>query len=105
MDWWNIKVTKIDRNAFFRCGEMSQIVFPETLNDIGSSAFNRCYQLRRIVIPNGVSIIRESTFFKCSNLKVENKSFDEVIPNFPNDLFYLDPPYYMKKDFNFLRLI
>jgi hypothetical protein len=65
----NIKVTKIDRNAFFRCGEMSQIVFPETLNDIGSSAFNRCYQLRRIVIPNGVSIIRESTFFKCSNLK------------------------------------
>ena len=65
----NIKVTKINRNAFFRCGEMSQIVFPETLNDIGSSAFNRCYRLRRIVIPNGVSIIRESTFFKCSNLK------------------------------------
>ena len=65
----NITVTKIDRNAFFRCGEMSQIVFPETLNDIGSSSFNRCYQLRRIVIPNGVSIIRESTFFKCSNLK------------------------------------
>ena len=36
--------------------------------------------------------------FKCSNLRVENKSFDEVIPNFPNDFFYLDPPYYMKKD-------
>ena len=36
--------------------------------------------------------------FKCSNLKVENKSFDEVIPNFPNDLIYLDPPYYMKRD-------
>ena len=36
--------------------------------------------------------------FRCSNLKVENKPFNEVIPNFPNDLFYLDPPYYMKKD-------
>ena len=36
--------------------------------------------------------------FKCSNLKVDNKSFEEVIPNFPTDLIYLDPPYYMKKD-------
>jgi len=36
--------------------------------------------------------------FSCPNLSVENKSFDDVIPNFPNDLLYLDPPYYMKKD-------
>ena len=36
--------------------------------------------------------------FKCSRLKVDNKSFEEVIPNFPTDLIYLDPPYYMKKD-------
>lgn len=36
--------------------------------------------------------------FRCSTLNVENKSFDEVIPNFPNDMIYLDPPYYMKKD-------
>ena len=36
--------------------------------------------------------------FKCPNLEVENKSFEEVIPNFPNDLIYLDPPYYMEKD-------
>ena len=36
--------------------------------------------------------------FSCPNLSVENKSFDVVIPNFPNDMIYLDPPYYMKKD-------
>ena len=36
--------------------------------------------------------------FKCPNLRVEHKSFEEVIPNFPNDMIYLDPPYYMKKD-------
>jgi len=36
--------------------------------------------------------------FSCPNLQVENKSFDDVIPNFPNDMIYLDPPYYMKKD-------
>ena len=28
---------------------------------------------------------------------VTGKSFEEVIPNFPNDLIYLDPPYYMEK--------
>jgi DNA adenine methylase len=36
--------------------------------------------------------------FKCPNLRVENHSFEEVIPNFPNDMIYLDPPYYMEKD-------
>ena len=45
-----------------------------------------------------IKMIERVRDFKCSNLKVENKSFDEVIPNFPNDLLYLDPPYYMKKD-------
>jgi DNA adenine methylase len=36
--------------------------------------------------------------FKCNNLKVEHKSFEQVIPSFSNDFLYLDPPYYMKKD-------
>ena len=32
------------------------------------------------------------------NLEVCKASFDEIIPNYPNDLIYLDPPYYLKKD-------
>ena len=32
------------------------------------------------------------------NLEVCKASFDEVIPNYPDDLIYLDPPYYLKKD-------
>jgi DNA adenine methylase len=30
-------------------------------------------------------------------MSVECKSFDEVIPNYPNDFIYADPPYYMEK--------
>ena len=32
------------------------------------------------------------------NLHVEEQTFDQVIPNYPNDLIYLDPPYYLDKD-------
>ena len=32
------------------------------------------------------------------NLEVCKASFDEIIPNYPDDLIYLDPPYYLKKD-------
>ena len=43
-------------------------------------------------------MIERARDFKCSNLQVKNNSFEEVIPNYPNDLIYLDPPYYMEKD-------
>ena len=36
--------------------------------------------------------------YRNPNLEVCKASFDEIIPNYPNDLIYLDPPYYLKKD-------
>tara|TARA_B100001079_G_scaffold125902_1_gene107894 strand:- start:36 stop:938 length:903 start_codon:yes stop_codon:yes gene_type:complete len=36
--------------------------------------------------------------YRNPNLKVSKASFDEVIPDYPDDLIYLDPPYYLKKD-------
>ena len=36
--------------------------------------------------------------YKNPNLHVEKKSFDKVIPDFPDDLIYLDPPYYLEQD-------
>jgi len=36
--------------------------------------------------------------YRNSNLHVEEQTFDQVIPNHPNDLLYLDPPYYLDKD-------
>lgn len=36
--------------------------------------------------------------YKNKNLSVSKASFDEVIPEYKNDLIYLDPPYYLEKD-------
>ena len=36
--------------------------------------------------------------YRNSNLHVEEQTFDQVIPNYPDDLIYLDPPYYLDKD-------
>tara|TARA_A100000172_G_C3034282_1_gene107899 strand:- start:49 stop:954 length:906 start_codon:yes stop_codon:yes gene_type:complete len=42
-----------------------------------------------------VHYIRE---YRNPNLHIQKGSFEEVIPNYPNDLIYLDPPYYLEKD-------
>ena len=44
---------------------------------------------------NMISKIRN---FECSNLKVYQESFETSIPKHPNDLLYLDPPYYLQQD-------
>jgi len=44
---------------------------------------------------NMISKIRS---FECSNLKVYQESFETSIPKHPNDLLYLDPPYYLQQD-------
>ena len=36
--------------------------------------------------------------FRCPNLKVYQESFETSIPKHPNDLLYLDPPYYLQQD-------
>lgn len=36
--------------------------------------------------------------YRNPKLHVEEQTFDQVIPNYRNDLLYLDPPYYLEKD-------
>jgi DNA adenine methylase len=36
--------------------------------------------------------------FELPNLNVFNKSFEEVIPEYTEDMIYLDPPYFLEKD-------
>ena len=43
------------------------------------------------------SMIERVRDFRCPKLSVE-QGFENVIPSFPNDFLYLDPPYYMDKD-------
>lgn len=43
-------------------------------------------------------MIEKVSMFDVPKLKVECKSFEEVIPAHPNDFLYCDPPYYLEGD-------
>jgi DNA adenine methylase len=43
-------------------------------------------------------MIEKISKFKLPTLLVNQGSFENVIPNHPNDFLYLDPPYYLEKD-------
>ena len=56
--------------------------------------FSSIYLKKESLYQNSIERVRD---FKVPNMSVECKSFDEVIPSYPNDFLYCDPPYYMEK--------
>ena len=63
------KVTKINYGAFFYCGQLEKINFPESLVEIGDSAFCGCGKLKEIVIPDSVTYLGSNSFSGCRKLK------------------------------------
>ena len=47
----------ICERAFFCCGSLSSLVFPDSVTRIGNGAFNDCYYLKKLEIPDGVTRI------------------------------------------------
>tara|TARA_A100000164_G_scaffold191618_1_gene170145 strand:- start:419 stop:1573 length:1155 start_codon:yes stop_codon:yes gene_type:complete len=45
-----------------------------------------------------ISMIEKVDKFSCPTLKVEQASFEKVIPGFGKDMLYLDPPYFLPGD-------
>lgn len=62
-------VTKIGKDAFKDCVNLTNIVLPETVTEIESSAFEGCISLEYLEIPKGVKTIKSGTFYGCKNLK------------------------------------
>ena len=56
--------------------------------------FSSIYLKKESLYQNSIERVRD---FRVPNMSVDCKSFDEVIPNYPNDFLYCDPPYYMEK--------
>ncbi len=61
-------VNQIWPETFANCKNLSAIVLPDNIEDIGSSAFRGCSSLYSIVIPCGVTSIEDGTFFNCKLL-------------------------------------
>lgn len=60
--------TEIDRDAFYTCRNLTEIVIPESITYIGQYAFGFCSSLTEIVIPDKVSFITNGCFYECSSL-------------------------------------
>lgn len=62
-------VEKIGSNAFFECDKLEEIELSEGLKEIGLAAFNRCSSLKEVIIPDTVTKIDTAAFQDCADLK------------------------------------
>ncbi|MDR0447720.1 MAG: leucine-rich repeat domain-containing protein [Treponema sp.] len=56
------------RSSFFNCYELSRVVLPSSLTEIGDYAFSGCERLTDIIIPPRVTSIGNGAFFECKSL-------------------------------------
>ena len=61
-------VTVIAENAFYKCKNLKEIIFPSTLREVGERAFFRCTGLAALRLPEGLEIIGVDAFAFCDGL-------------------------------------
>ena len=64
-----MKVRSIDMFAFVDCINLTNIVIPEGVTDIGISAFKGCSRLTSIVLPKSIKNIHYRAFEGCFALE------------------------------------
>lgn len=62
-------VTHIEVHAFDACAGLESVSLPSSLKDIGYAAFGGCIALESVTIPNGVKNIESDSFNGCRELK------------------------------------
>lgn len=68
-------VTSIANSAFYRCSNLKNVAFSDSVMSIGDYAFSGCSSLTSVIMPNSMTSIGENVFRDCSNLK--NVTFSE----------------------------
>ncbi|PXA02865.1 hypothetical protein DDZ13_14945 [Coraliomargarita sinensis] len=63
-------VTAIGDLAFYRCTNLTSIVFPQNLNSIGASAFAYCTSLTDLQLPESLITIGRGGFSDCTSLRI-----------------------------------
>lgn len=73
-------VTSIEPDAFYKCDQITSLVFPNTLKSIGYMSFYRCKSLTQITIPNQVNFIDGYAFIGCTRLNTIEFKGTTIIP-------------------------
>ena len=63
-------VTEIWDAAFYLCGNLSKITFPEGLQKVGNYAFMKCENLTDFTLPDSLTAIGNDAFSYCDSLTV-----------------------------------
>lgn len=58
----------IESEAFMGCTELTEVVIPEGVTEIGMWAFSDCTALTGITLPSSVTDIGEDAFYDCDSL-------------------------------------
>lgn len=59
---------EIGQNTFYGCAKLTEVVFPQTLDKIGEGAFCECTGLQKVVLNEGLKNIDNFCFNKCTGL-------------------------------------
>ncbi len=54
--------------AFSGCTELTEVVLPEGVTEIGMWAFSDCTSLKSITLPKGLTRIGDGAFYDCDSL-------------------------------------
>lgn len=63
-------VTAIEDEAFSDCGNLTNIVIPDSIVRIGANAFSGCSRVAEVIIPDSVTEIGANAFADCEDLLI-----------------------------------
>ena len=64
----NLPVTDICYEAFLDCIEITSVVIPDSVTQLGGSVFKGCTSLKSVVLPNSLTVIGGEAFYGCTSL-------------------------------------
>lgn len=62
-------VTRLQDYSFYMVGHLIEVIFPNTLEEIGTSAFQMAQQIDRFILPDSVKVLETECFSSIRHLK------------------------------------